>query len=189
MPSVSRKQVLILVGIATVVLDVAILALDQRMRDTGGPGIIGLEFAGSHARAAQIFGEWGSKGRDAARLSLKIDFAFMLSYGAFFTLAGLATRDLARRCGWRYLSAAGNVVPWFAAAAATFDACENVNLLLALDGRGGDAAPLVATICASLKFTLIAVAIAYVLLGVASRVRRRVRAAGGLRPPRRDTPS
>jgi hypothetical protein len=177
----SRKRALILLGIATVVLDVALLVLDRRMLDTGGPGIIGLEFAGSKVHAAQIFAEWGSRGRDAARLSLRIDFAFMLSYGAFFTLAGLATRDKARRCGWRYLATAGIVVPWCAAAAAAFDACENVNLLLALDGRGGDLAPLVATVCASIKFALIAVAISYVVLGVIWRIGRRVRTGEQLR--------
>jgi hypothetical protein len=134
----TRKRALILLGITTVLLDAAVLALDRRMQATGGPGILGLEFAGSRAQVAHILGPWGTKGLDAARLSLRIDFAFMLSYGAFFTLAGLATRDLARRSGWRRLAAAGNIVPWFAAAAAVFDACENVNLLLALDGRGGD---------------------------------------------------
>jgi hypothetical protein len=177
----SRKRILILLGVATVLLDVAMLALDRRMQDAGGPGILGLEFAGSRAQVAHILGEWGTKGLDAARLSLKIDFAFMLGYGAFFTLAGLATRDLARRSGWRRLAAAGSIVPFFAAAAAVFDACENINLLLALDGRGGDAAPLIATICASAKFTLIAIAIAYVVLGVLRRLGRRLGAAERLR--------
>lgn len=172
----TRKRALILLGIPTVLLDAAILLLDRRMQSTGGPGIIGLEFAGSRTQVAQILGEWGARGREAARASLWIDFAFMASYGAFFTLAGLATRDLARRSGWRRLAAAGVVVPWFAAAAALFDACENVNLLLAVGGHGGDASPLIATICASAKFTLIAIAIAYVVLGVLWRVGGRPRA-------------
>jgi hypothetical protein len=33
------------------------------------------------------------------RVSLIVDYAFMVSYGGLFTLAGLATRDLAIRRG------------------------------------------------------------------------------------------
>jgi hypothetical protein len=166
----SRRRILIVLGIATVVLDVVVLALDQPMRDAGGPGILGLELAGSRASAAHILAEWGPDGRAAARLSLKIDFVFLLCYGAFFTLAGLATRDLARLRHWRRLAAVGRVVPWFAAVAALFDACEDLLLLLVLHGRGGRGAPIVATICASVKFALIALAIGYVVVGVAWRV-------------------
>jgi hypothetical protein len=166
----SRRRILIFLGIATALLDVVILALDQPMRDTGGPGILGLELAGSRAHAAHILAEWGPDGRATARLSLQIDFAFMLCYGAFFTLAGLATRDLARRHGWQRLALAGRVVPWFAAAAAVFDACENVLLLLVLHGRGGSGAPVLATVCASAKFALITVAIGYAMVGVIRRV-------------------
>jgi hypothetical protein len=69
----------------------------------------------------------------------------------------------------------GVFVPWFAAAAAVFDACEDALLLLVLAGHGGDAAPIVATVCASLKFALIAIAIAYALVGGLLWVRSRVR--------------
>ena len=89
----------------------------------------------------------------------------MLSYGAFFTLAGLATRDFAREHGRRALATAGLVVPYFAVAAAIFDACENSIWLLAL---GGDATslPPVATGCAVAKFALIVIAIAYAVCGL-----------------------
>jgi hypothetical protein len=93
----------------------------------------------------------------------------MISYGGFFTLAGLATRDLARTRDWRRLATVGMIVPFFAAVAATFDAIENVFLLLVLEGHGGEHAPLIATICSSIKFTLITIAIAYVLCGLVWR--------------------
>ncbi|HEV7400821.1 MAG TPA: hypothetical protein VGN84_11205 [Solirubrobacterales bacterium] len=161
---------LIAFGIAMVAFDIALLLIDRKLEASGGPSILGLEFAGSERRAAQIMGEWGSHGRYLARLSLWIDFGFMLSYGTFFTLAALATRDFARERGLRGLAIAGIATPFFAAAAALFDAAENIAWLLVLGGHGGSLAAPFATACASLKFLLIGLAIAYALWGLASRV-------------------
>lgn len=168
--SLSRKQLLILLGIATVVFDLALIFLDQKMKDAGGPSILGFEFAGSERQAAKAMAEWGASGRHYARWSLWIDYGFMLSYGSFFALAATATRDFARRNGLRRLAAVGVLAPLAAVAAASFDAIENAFLLLTLGGHGGSLAPLIATVCASLKFGLIAFAIAYVLWGLAARL-------------------
>jgi hypothetical protein len=96
----------------------------------------------------------------------------MAVYGAFFALASLATRDFAREHGRGALAAAGGAAAAFAIAAALFDAAENVLWLLLLGGRGGDAAPAIATACAVVKFVLIGLAILYVLWGLAARLRR-----------------
>ena len=170
----NRKHALILLGIATVAFTV-ILELIDPSHVSHGPSILGFEFASSKARTAQIVSEWGPKGRDAAHLSLLLDYGYMLSYGLFFTLAGLATRDFARARGWRRLAVTGSVVPFFALAAASFDATENVALLLTLAGNGGSFAPPLATICSTIKFTLITIAILYVLWGLAQRLRERLR--------------
>ncbi len=166
----TRKQWLILLGIAMVALTIVpFVVFEKRLEHAGGPGILAFEFAATKARASQILAEWGPKGRHTARLSLIVDYAYMVSYGGFFTLAGLATRDLARTRNWRRLATAGTIVPFFATAAATFDATENVFLLLVLGGHGGEHAPLIATICSSIKFTLITIAIAYVVWGLVWR--------------------
>ena len=89
----------------------------------------------------------------------------MASYGTFFTLAGLATRSLAQERGLRRLAGAGAVVPFFAGAAAMFDACENVIWLSILRGHAGALAP-VGTACAVMKFSLITIAIAYSACGL-----------------------
>jgi hypothetical protein len=169
----SRKHALILLGIATVAFTV-ILELIDPSHVSHGPTILDFEFAGSHSRAAQIIAEWGAKGRSAAHLSLVLDYGYMLSYGLFFCLAGFAIRDTARAYGWRRLAAVGVVVPFFALAAAAFDASENVALLLTLAGNGGSFAALFAAVCSTIKFTLIGIAILYVLCGMAVRVRARV---------------
>jgi hypothetical protein len=66
------------------------------------------------------------------------------------------------------------VVPFFALAAASFDASENVALLLTLAGNGGSLAPPFAAVCSTIKFTLISIAIIYSLCGLALRLRVRL---------------
>jgi hypothetical protein len=168
----NRKQWLVVLGAAVAAFNIVMYLIDPSMQSKG-PEIIAFEFAGSKTHTSEIMAEWGTDGRSAARLSLWIDYGYMISYGAFFTLAGLATSDLARQRNWRRLAAAGTIVPFFAATAAIFDASENIALLLTLSGHGGTFAPVFATVCSSIKFTLIAIAIGYVLLGLAMRLRTR----------------
>lgn len=168
-----RKYALIVFGIATVGFTV-ILELIDPSHVSHGPTILNFEFAGSQSRAAQIVSEWGVKGRSAAHLSLLLDYGYMLSYGMFFALAGFAVRDTARARDWRRLAAIGVVVPFFALAAATFDATENVALLVTLAGNGGGFAPPFAAVCSAIKFTLISIAVLYTICGVACRLRVRL---------------
>jgi hypothetical protein len=173
----SRRQLLIVFGIAMVAFDVVLTVIDRRLAAAGGPSILGLEFAGSSGRASEIMAEWGAHGRYLARLSLWIDFGFMASYGIFFALAALATRDFARERDLRALAVAGLATPAFAIAAALFDAAENIVWLLVLGGHGGEVEPPIATTCAALKFLLIGLVILYVLWGLISRALRRIRSA------------
>jgi hypothetical protein len=168
-PRVTRRRGLIASGIATVVLLLAMSPAEERMKDTGGPGMVPFELTGGQDRADEILSEWGDEGQDAARESLWIDFGFLLAYGTFLTLALAAVRDLAKQRGWRRLAAIGAVVVAFGALVAAFDAVENICLLLTLDGAGA-AFPLLATIFASCKFILLAVAIAYLLAGLTMRL-------------------
>lgn len=168
-----RWQGIVLAAVATVALLLAMSPADNRMKDTGGPGIVPFELTGGQGKADEIMAEWGEKGQDAARESLWIDFGFLVAYGALLTLILLATRDLARRREWTRLAAIGGVAVFFGAAAAACDALENTCLLLTLDGAGA-AFPLLATIFASCKFALLALGIVYVGLGLAMRLRDRV---------------
>jgi len=168
-----RKRALIALGVATVAFTVILEVIDPS-HVSHGPTILDFEFAGSRARAAQIVAEWGPKGRGAAHLSLLLDYGYMLSYGVFFALAGFAARDTARAHDRRCLSAIGVVVPFFALAAASFDASENVALLLVLAGHGGRFAPPFAAVCSAMKWTLITITILYAVCGLVLwlRVRR-----------------
>jgi hypothetical protein len=169
---VTRRRGLIASGIASVVLLLAMSPADNRMHDAGGPGIVSFELTGGQNRADEILSEWGDEGQNAARQSLWIDFGFMAAYGTFLTLALAAVRGLARGRDWRRLAAVGAIVVSFGALGAGFDALENICLLLTLAAAGA-AFPLLATIFAGCKFALLAVAIAYLLAGLAMRVRSR----------------
>jgi hypothetical protein len=169
---VTQRWGLIASGIATVILLLAMSPAEQRMKDSGGPGMVPFELTGGQDRADEILAEWGEDGQDAARQSLWIDFGFLLAYGTFLSLALAASRDLARERDWRRLAAIGGAIVSFGALVAGFDALENICLLLTIGGSGA-AFPLLATIFASCKFILLAVAIAYLLAGLAMRLRSR----------------
>jgi hypothetical protein len=163
-------------GVATVALLLAMSPSDGRMKDTGGPGIVPFELTGGQDRAAEIIGEWGEKGQDAAHESLWIDFGFLLAYGTFLTLALAAMRDLARQQAWGRLAAIGGVAVYFGALCAGFDALENICLLVTLGGSGS-AFPLLATIFAACKFAFLAAAIAYLLAVASKSLPARIRSA------------
>jgi hypothetical protein len=164
---VGGRRWLWVTGAATLALFAILAAIDLRIQDSGGPGIVEFEFSGSEARVAETRAEWGDAGADDARLSLWLDYAFLLSYAVFLTLAVLAARDGARGRHWEGLARAGGLLVFFPVSAAVFDAVENAGLLVALDGNGGDFAPLFAAICAGLKFALAGAATLYVLTTLA----------------------
>lgn len=169
----TRKRALIASAVAALVIGGVLVALDRRMVNAGGPGIVGFELAGSENRASEILADWGDDGIDAAQASLWLDYAYIVAYGTFLVLAAAATRDLAERRGWERLAAFGLPVMAFAAAAAAFDAIEDVGLLLAVNEHGGALAPRLAQVCAIVKFALLALTIAYLLAGLAKRFRWR----------------
>jgi hypothetical protein len=170
---VRRRRALIVSGVAALLIGGLLVAIDPHARDSGDPSIVDFEFAGTQSRADGIRADWGESGADAAKRSLWIDYAYIVAYGTFLVLACLATRDLAQERGWRRMTAFGVAAVPFAAAAAAFDAIEDVGLLLAVNGHGGDLAPGLARVCASLKFLLIGLTLAYLLGGLLLRVRSR----------------
>lgn len=146
-----------------------------------GPGMVTFELSGYQERADEILAEWGDDGRDAAREQLWIDYAFMLAYGIFLGLAAASVRDRCRDRGLRRLATIGAVAIWLGPLAAGFDAFENACLLLTVGGAGA-AWPLLATIFATCKFVLLAGAIAYLLVGLATLLASRLSPATGRLP-------
>jgi len=166
----TRRAALVVLSALTLGLGVFLSGQDDRMRDTGGPGIVPFELAFDRERAQEIKADWDSEGQDAARTSLVVDYAFLFAYGAFLVLAVLSTRDLASRRAWSRMTRAAAVAVPAAIAAPAFDAIENAWLLISLETRSGDLAPLAGAIFACLKFGALAFVVAYLLAGLALRV-------------------
>jgi pimeloyl-ACP methyl ester carboxylesterase len=169
---VSRRALLWLIGVPTTIVGLVGAALAGPMWEAGGPDIVGFELAFTEGRAGDILAEWDDAARDAARLSLWLDFLFLAGYGAFWSLAAAAMRDRARDALRPRLAAARRVAVVAAPAAAACDAVENVALLLVLGGHGGAAAPPVAGAFALVKFVLISFSVGYVVVALAWRHRR-----------------
>jgi hypothetical protein len=173
----TRRQWLWITGLSSLALFVVLAILDRKMTDTGGPGIIGFELAGSEHRAHEILADWGSSGHDAAKASLWLDYPYLVLYAAFYTLAVAALRDSAVRRGWTRLASIGSTVVFLPILGAALDALEDVGLLLALGRHGGNAAPLLATIFAVGKFACLFATLAYALAWLVTLVANRSRPA------------
>jgi hypothetical protein len=154
------------------VLLVPLLVLERRMKRAGGPGIIPFELAGTPERSRRIMERWGPAGQSAARLSLVLDYPFLVTYSGIQLAACGAASDALRRRGATALADAGRVVGPAQLAAGGFDAVENTALLGILAGRDGRL-PALARACASAKFGLLLLGWLYGALGLASRLTAR----------------
>jgi hypothetical protein len=142
--------------------------------NSGGPGIVAFEFAGSSQRASGILDEWGEPGRSAAVAAIRVDYAFLVAYSLFLALAaGVVSARIPGR--WGRL---GRLVSGLALLAGAADAVENAALLRVIAGYRyegiGTLAPAVAADAARIKFGLVLFVLGYLTLGlVALAVRRR----------------
>lgn len=143
-------------------------ALERRMRDTGGPGIIPFELAGTPERTSRIIDTWGPEGGSAAKRSLLLDYAFPPTYASLQALGCTATADRCAESGRPALAAWGGSLAWSQLAAAGFDYIENTALLLILSGRDGRL-PALARRAALAKFALLFAGWGYLLIGVTAR--------------------
>jgi hypothetical protein len=132
------------------------LSIERRLRRTGGPGIIAFELAGSESRAEDMKAAWGPEGQRMARLSLWLDFGYMLTYGAMTAVLLDRTR---RRRGHPA------VLPALAMGAVAGDAIEGISLLSVLNGERVAANARRAKTAALAKFGLLAAALGYVAVG------------------------
>jgi hypothetical protein len=159
-------------GAGQVLLLVPLLALERRMRRAGGPGIIPFELAGTPERSRRIMERWGADGQSAARMSLVLDYPYLVTYSALQVAASRAASGALRRRGATALADVGRLIGASQVAAGAFDAAENTALLGVLAGRNGRL-PALARACARAKFALLGVGWGYGALGLASRLAAR----------------
>ncbi len=130
--------------------------------------ILDLEFARTAERTEQIRKVWGEEGMSVARGNIAIDYLYLLAYGSLLALA------CHRSAGWlavhprRGIRRLGRFGRWLALAplaAAALDAVENFAMLRMLaPSFSGDSWPNLAARCAGIKFNLLYVALAWIIL-------------------------
>jgi hypothetical protein len=161
----TRVRLLWIAGLASVALWLFLAYQDGEIRDSGGPGIVAFEFAGTEDRAEEILDEWGEEGRDAARVSLVVDYAFLVAYSLFLAVAcTVASERLARR-GLARVGRAGAPLAWAQFIAGACDAIENAALLRVLEGHTG-VYPAIALAAAIPKFALTGLGVIYAVAGL-----------------------
>lgn len=145
--------------------------LENAMKAAGGYGIVDYELAFTGPGAQKILGSWGVEGQQVARASLLVDFGFMPAYAlAFAGITLLIARS--QTGGLNALGLRLTVTPFIAAA---LDGIENAFLLSMLGSAAvGSVAPLAAGVAATTKFALLALVLAYWMVGgLAYLVKRR----------------
>jgi hypothetical protein len=160
----ARRRVLWIAGAAALVLWVFLFAQDQEIKDSGGPGIVPFEVAGTAEGAREILDDWGAQGRDDARLSLIVDYAYLVAYSIFLAVGCTIAGGRLTRRGMSRLARIGPLLGWAQFVAAACDAIENAALLRVLDGNT-DVYPGIALYSAIPKFALAGLGLAYVIAG------------------------
>ena len=122
-------------GLAIVTAGVGALMLPSLGRmEERGVDVIELELMGTSSEAARVVAQLGSEGIDAARMSLYLDFPFLVAYGLLLSAACVVLAARAADRGAAYLAELGRLIAWAAPVAAAFDAVENALLLVVLGG-------------------------------------------------------
>lgn len=124
-------------------------------------GIVSFELARTAANVFDMLASWNDVALLYAAFGLGFDFLFMPLYATALSAAALlaANRRPGAWTGW------GSLVGWGAFGAALFDAVENIALFSIILSGATDTLATVAFWCASLKFGLIVLGLAYSLVG------------------------
>lgn len=145
----------------------------------GPGGIVPFELSFTTGRAFEQVAAWRAAGAlDAARDTLRLDYAYLAVYWVPLAVAAVAVGDWLRRRGRvARLARLAEAAAWAPVVAALVDAVENLALLRILD-LGGDATsqaaftaavpaalPAVAGVAAALKFGLLLAAASYIVAG------------------------
>ena len=170
----ARRRILLALFAASAIFGVLQLPELGTMSDRG-EGIVAFELARTPERASEILTEWGEEGQDAARVSLFLDFPYLVFYGLFLAGACSAVARRAGVLGWSRIAAMGIVLAWGSLVAAWSDALENLALLLVVEDNTNQPWPGFAFSFATIKFALAAPALLYAVLGWGATAR----SAGG----------
>lgn len=164
-PEVHRRRWFIGLVVVTVIVMIGLQAIDAGLKTDPSPGgIVSFEFAGTPKNASAMLAAWGTHGQIRAGLSLGLDYLFMFCYAAAIALGvAMTAKRLAPR--GRMWETTGDLLAWGQIIAAALDAVENLALIYVLLGSTDPIWTLLAAVCAAIKFTLVALGLAFVFIG------------------------
>ena len=156
-----------LLGLFILVLGVGALSLPSLgLMATRGVSIIDLESMRTSAKAMEVLAYLGPDGVDDARMSVYLDFPMLVLYAAALSAACIVIAARAADRGRERMAAAGKTIAWLAPAAAACDALENIAILVVLGDHTGQPWPVILFTFVCVKFTLLAVVIVYLVIGL-----------------------
>ena len=170
------KLIAILTSIAILVTGIIFLLMrpiELELTTQTVYGIIDLEFAWSVGQTEKILATWGEELISKEINAVLLDFGFLVVYS--LSLAGVTF--LLTKFGvfgsWANLGYYFTLIPFLAA---FLDFVENINLLIVLNFPSSfpSFAPLVASICATIKFGLIIATVLFWIIGLAYSLVKRI---------------
>ena len=152
----------------SLILMLQLRGLDEPLQTNDTRGIVAYELAWSGARADAIITDWRTNDAiEPAKVSLGVDFAFLLAYPLMFaTGVGL----LVRAASTGVFDRTGRVLNRAVLACIPLDAAENLLLWRMLDHGASDPLAHLATVCAALKFTLVIMTALWCVAALGRRV-------------------
>ena len=165
-PPDKRARVFLPLLIATLLITFAF-----RFIGPAKPTIVEFELAGTVSKSTDIINAWTPLERIHAGFSLGFDFLYMPIYSTTIALTCVWAATVFRSGVWKSI---GRALAWGLWLAAILDAIENLALMSNLFGSPIEPFPALAALCAALKFGLILAGLLYVVVGVGSRLVKRV---------------
>jgi hypothetical protein len=156
--------------VISIVLSLTVFLFMRRTVATVQPRPGCLQFAWTSTRASEILTEWNKAENGVmrlVRLNLALDFMLIVTYVIGIALACALAADAIGAARWPGAGMGGALV-WAIIIAGLFDAVENVAQLRMLAGHTTQPWPALASVCASVKFLLVALASLYAFYGGAA---------------------
>ena len=161
---IPKKKALQLITLIGLIAFVVMTMLGGLVNAAPVYGILDYEFAWTSAQVELIFIAWGAAGMQQIAFGIYMDFLYIIAYGALiFGCLLIATRKLEGK-----IQTIGLYMAITPVIAGICDVIENVNLLLMIadDSFIASASPLVAALCATIKFTIIIACILFFLVQI-----------------------
>ena len=171
----TRRRILWIAGAAALAIWVFLAFQDSQIKDSGGPGIISFEVSGTQDQAEETLEDWGEEGKDDARVSIFVDFPYIVAYSIFLAAGCTICAERFARRGMDRLAGIGPLLGWSMIIAGLLDAIENVAMLRVIAGYT-ETWPGIALYAATPKFAIAGLGLAYVIAGAI--LGRRPRAEG-----------